>query len=75
MSGPSLDRLLALVPDDETLWSEIAERFAARLGFGIFLDEWNRGFRLSPDHVQRLARMKVALDFDIYGADPPTPTE
>lgn len=58
--------LLGRVPDDESLWSSISDRWQVSVGFGLFLDAWNRSLVIDAALIQRLARMRVALDFDIY---------
>jgi hypothetical protein len=61
-----LAELLQRVPDDEKLWSDLGARYSVSVGFGLFLDGWNRGLDLEQASIQRLARMKVSLGFDIY---------
>jgi hypothetical protein len=61
-----LETLLAKLPDDPSIWESLHERFTVRLGFGLFLDAWNRGFDLAPALVHRVAKMRLPLGFDIY---------
>lgn len=61
-----LRALLARLPDDPSVWTGLRQRFSLRLGFGLFLDAWNRGFELSPTALERVARMGAPLGFDIY---------
>ncbi|NIA70039.1 DUF4279 domain-containing protein [Pelagibius litoralis] len=58
--------LLDLLPEDETLWVELAARYDIRLSYGLFFEAWNRGFTLSPELLARIARMRASVDFDIY---------
>jgi len=61
-----LKLLLAQLPRDPSIWVELNQRFAVHLGFGLFLDSWNRGFDLSPTVVERVASIGATLGFDIY---------
>lgn len=61
-----LDALLSKLPADGAVWTGLHQRFTVRLGFGLFLDAWNRGFELSPKTLQRVAKIGVPLGFDIY---------
>jgi hypothetical protein len=58
--------LLARLPTDEALWSDLRTRFRVRLSFGIFTEAWNRGFALSPDAVRRVSLLGAGVDFDLY---------
>lgn len=58
--------LLARLPADGALWSDLRTRFGVKLSFGIFTERWNRGFDLSADAVRRIASLGVDVDFDIY---------
>ncbi|WP_340119365.1 DUF4279 domain-containing protein [Pelagibius sp. 7325] len=58
--------LLDLLPEDETIWAELAARARIMLRYGLFLADWNRGFTLPPELVTRIARMRASLDIDIY---------
>lgn len=66
--GPDelIHRLLDRLPDDAALWAELGARFKMRLGVGVFLEAWNRGFTLGPRTLERVARLGLELDFDIY---------
>ena len=62
--------LLAQLPHDPSVWAELHRRFTVRLGFGLFLESWNRGFDLSPEVLQEVTRLGMSLGFDIYaGSD------
>jgi hypothetical protein len=58
--------LLDQLPDDNTVWDEIAARHDIWLSYGLHMDAWNRGFALSPEMVSRIARMHARMNFDIY---------
>jgi hypothetical protein len=69
--GDTLSALLALLPDDDALWQDLSREFKIHVRFGIFLEDWNRGFGLPPAAVARVARLGAAMDFDIYGPGGP----
>jgi hypothetical protein len=58
--------LLARLPTDDALWSDLRERYTVRLWFGIFSKRWNRGFDLSADAVSRIHALGIGLEFDVY---------
>jgi hypothetical protein len=58
--------LFARLPDDPGVWKQLRQRFTLRLGLGLFLDDWNRGFELSPGMLRRIAATGVAFSFDMY---------
>lgn len=65
-------RLLDRLPGDPDCWAALRSRFRVAIGYGISLEDWNRGFSLSAATVARLAVLGVEVGFDIYGAgDPP----
>lgn len=61
-----LAALLAKLPEDRTVWQTLGGRFRVRIDFGLFLDAWNRGFELSPQVLDRVAKTGAVLGFDIY---------
>jgi hypothetical protein len=67
-TGPEelVHRLLARLPTDSALWSDLRARFRLQLSFAIFTERWNRGFDLSADAVLRIASLGTGVDFDIY---------
>ena len=58
--------LLARFPTDESLWSDLRNRFRIQLSFGIFNKRWNRGFELSAEAVARINSLGAGVGFDIY---------
>jgi hypothetical protein len=58
--------LLARLPTDETLWSDLRRRFRVQLWFGIFTERWNRAFELSPDAIRRIGSFGLTVVFDVY---------
>lgn len=61
-----LASLFAQLPAEPDIWAGLRQRFTLRLGFGLFLDAWNRGFELSPVMLRRVAAMGATLSFDLY---------
>jgi hypothetical protein len=64
-----LVELLRRIPDDETLWIELSTRWRVSILFGLFLEQWNRGFELDARLIERVARMHASLGFDIYAEE------
>jgi hypothetical protein len=58
--------LLAKVSAEDSLWLEMRKRFDVQMRYGIFVEAWNRGFGLSREVIQRVARIHATLEFDIY---------
>jgi hypothetical protein len=58
--------LLARLPTDASLWSELRARYRVTLGFGIFTERWNRGFDLTANAISRIESLGVGVGFDIY---------
>ena len=61
-----VNALLSQLPDDASVWSELAANHDIVISFGVFLDAWNRGFVIAPEAVARFAIMRAELAFDIY---------
>ena len=58
--------LLEMVTDDLNVWHDLANRFQVDIFCGLFLEEINRGFALSPELMKRLADRNIRVEFDIY---------
>jgi hypothetical protein len=58
--------LLGRVSSDEAVWRTLTDRFVVDVFCGVFLDDWNQGFALSPLVLTQLARRNLKIDFDIY---------
>jgi len=59
--------LLTSVTSDLQVWRRLTTEFAADIFCGVFLDDLNRGFILSPRVTQLLAERGIEIGFDIYG--------
>ncbi len=53
-----VSRLLDRIPAELTAWEALA-RFDGNIFCGLFLNDWNRGFSLSPELMQRLAERSL----------------
>ncbi len=74
-----IDRLLALLTPDMSVWRRLTAKYTARVACGLFLDEVNEGFSLSPSASKALGDRNLPIDFDIYastdsGDEPSWPT-
>ena len=69
-SPPDLDQqiteLLAGLPNDIELWTELTGRFECWLSIGAYLDDWTGGLTLAPATLGLLAARNLPLDFDLY---------
>lgn len=63
-------RLLEKLPQELGVWRDLATRYDVQLLFGSHVLNWNRGFSLPKELLQRLASMELSLDFDIYADEP-----
>ena len=63
-----VDRLLDRVPAEPDAFQALSN-FNGNVFCGVFLNDWNRGFSLSPEILQRLTERKLSIDFDIYCND------
>jgi len=59
-------QLLDRLPTDPAVWEQLVAKYTVRVGFGIFVGAWNRGFELSPSSLRQLAHFGVPIGFDIY---------
>jgi hypothetical protein len=59
-------QLLDRLPTDPAVWEQLVAKYTVRVGFGIFVGAWNRGFELSPSSLKQLAVFGVPVGFDIY---------
>lgn len=65
-----VESILALLTSDHDEWASLTERFSASILCGIFLDQYNEGFELSPRVAKALANRGLVIAFDIYSGDP-----
>lgn len=58
--------LLARLPTEHAVWTDLRRRFHVQLSFGIFTERWNRGFDLTADAVRRINVLGAGVGFDLY---------
>jgi hypothetical protein len=58
--------LLNRLPQDPTVWSALSAKYRLEVFCGLFLEDWNRGFHLSPELIALLSARGVGLAVDIY---------
>ncbi|NJO59360.1 MAG: DUF4279 domain-containing protein [Richelia sp. RM2_1_2] len=63
-----VSRLLDRVPAEPDAFQALSS-FNGNVFCGVFLNDWNRGFSLSPEIMQRLTERKLSIHFDIYSND------
>ncbi len=59
--------LLSRVSVDLAIWHDLATEFSVDILCGVFLDDWNRGFELSPRVMRMLGERGIKLGVDVYG--------
>ena len=59
-----INELLSMVSSDLSAWREL-EKYNGDLFCGLFLNEWNRGCRLSSGMIRKIAERRLILDLDI----------
>ena len=64
-----VESLLAILTSDHDEWASLTERFSASILCGVFLDQYNEGFELSPRLCKALANRGLVIAFDIYSGD------
>lgn len=64
-----VESILALLTSDADEWASLTERFSASVLCGVFLDQYNEGFELSPRLCKALASRGLVIAFDIYSGD------
>ncbi|MCP4904560.1 MAG: DUF4279 domain-containing protein [bacterium] len=64
-----IEGLLGSLSNDMDEWSRLTDRFSASIHCGMFLDQYNEGFELSPRIAQALAERGLVIAFDIYSGD------
>jgi hypothetical protein len=61
-----IELLLGKLTNNLDVWQKITESFKADMFFGLFLDEINEGFELSPITMKKLSDRNLSIGFDIY---------
>jgi hypothetical protein len=63
--------LLGEFSKDINAWKQITERIKADIFCGLFLEDWNQGFGLTPTLMKEISDRNLEIGFDIYS--PPDP--
>ncbi len=58
--------LLQRIPEDESIWIDLAARYDLELRFAFHMNAYSRGFDLSPELIHRIARLHATVGFDIF---------
>jgi hypothetical protein len=64
--GDAIAHLLAVLPEDATLWEEITSSFSADLFCGAFLEADNQSTIVPSEVLSALGRRNLPLSLDIY---------
>ena len=65
-----VESILALLTSDADEWASLTDRFSASILCGLFLDQYNEGFELSPRICKAVASRGLVIAFDLYSGDP-----
>lgn len=65
-----IESILALLTADADEWASLTDRFSASVLCGLFLDQLNEGFELSPRICKALGSRGLVIAFDLYSGDP-----
>ena len=58
--------LLGEFTKDIIIWKQVTEKIKADIFCGLFLDEWNQGFDLTPNLMKEISDRNLKIGFDIY---------
>lgn len=64
--GDAIERLLAALPEDATLWEEITSSFVADVFCGAFLENDNQSTLIQPEVLSALGRRGLPLSMDLH---------
>ncbi|MGY4396274.1 hypothetical protein ACVWZA_001447 [Sphingomonas sp. UYAg733] len=66
-----INRILASLTSDLSVWRPLADRYRGRFFCGLFLASGNEGLALEPRTLASIGERGLVLDLDIYGKDLP----
>jgi hypothetical protein len=66
-----VEALLGEFTKEINTWKRATEYIKADIFCGLFLDEWNQGFSLTPLLMKELSDRNLEIGFDVYSQ--PTP--
>lgn len=69
-ANSQLRRVLAVLPQDLTIWQDLSGRFSAEFKIHLFLARWCRGTVLSSDVIKMISDRGLGLNIDIYSRRP-----
>ncbi len=61
-----IKKILSNVSTDSALWQALSSRYEVQLRIAIHMENWNKGFDLSAEMIQTIARLGAKMVFDIY---------
>ncbi len=61
-----VEKLLKQLTDNLSIWEQITDRFKTDIFCGLFLEDFNEGFSLSPEIMKKLTDRNLEIGFDIY---------
>ena len=64
--GAQIEWILARLPSDLAVWSQLTSRYKTDMFCGLFLERSNHGVSLQPATMAKLAERGIQLGFDIY---------
>jgi hypothetical protein len=64
--GDAIGHLLAVLPEDATLWEEITSSFTADVFCGVFLQDDNQSTVIQSEVLSTLGRRGLPLSFDLF---------
>lgn len=67
--GEAMHELFATMPQDPSIWHDLASRYKLSLDFGLQLRGVSQGFELSPESMVYLGERKISARFHIYDDD------
>ena len=61
-----IDNLLGKLTNDLIAWETITRDYRVDIFCGLFCDNWNEGFWLTPKLLRKLGERNIEIGFDIY---------
>lgn len=59
-------QLFTALPADPAVWSQLVSSYKVQVRVDVTMKVWHRGFSLSPQSLQQLAKAGVEVLFDIH---------
>lgn len=61
-----IESLLSKLTNDLNVWNQIVGKYKVDIFCGLFVDNWNEGFSLSPGLLTKIGSRHLEISFDIY---------